>query len=97
MEDGGCLAECIAGARKKEDFPEVLKVFESVRKGRAEKMKLAALASGMFKGMKNGDKQRKRDKGFRERMDEKNEKYDFWRASGSLSWIYAYDVIQDVS
>ena len=90
IEDGGILSECLARASRADDIPRALKTYERVQKGRAEKVKKAAEVSGVFKTLTEGSEQRRRDDGLAKRL-EKGGKYEFWRASGHLEWIYGWD------
>jgi len=90
IEDGGVLSECLAHASSLDDIPRAAKVYEKVQKKRTEKVKKAADISGVWKTMAGGPKQRRRDEGFMKRM-ERGDKYEFWRASGHLAWIYGWD------
>jgi salicylate hydroxylase len=90
IEDGGVLSECLARASSLDDIPRAAKVYEKVQKERTEKVKKAAEISGVWKTMAEGPEQRRRDEGFMKRMERGN-KYEFWRASGHLAWIYGWD------
>ncbi|PVH74524.1 FAD/NAD(P)-binding domain-containing protein [Cadophora sp. DSE1049] len=90
IEDGGLLAECLGRAESVDDIPISLHAYEKIQKPRAEKIKLEAHKSGDFKTLTEGPEQRKRDEGFAKRL-ESGPNYEFWRASGHLKWIYAWN------
>jgi salicylate hydroxylase len=90
IEDGGVLSECLARASASSEIPEAVKVYERIQKGRTEKIKKSSEVSGVWKTLTEGPEQRKRDEGFQKRM-KMGEKYEFWRASGHLAWIYGWD------
>lgn len=96
IEDGGILAECIGRASSVADIPKAVQAYETIQKSRAEKIKKTALVSGVFKTLEDGPQRRKRDIGFEERL-QKGPKYEFWRASGHLEWIYGFDYKKVVS
>lgn len=87
---------CLNRATSLSDIPLALRAYESLQKPRAEKIKRAALQSGVFKTLSEGPEMKKRDEGFAKRM-EKGPMYEFWRASGHLEWIYAWDFRKEVS
>lgn len=96
IEDGGVLAECIARAESVGDIPSAVRAYEKIQKSRAEKIKRAAEVSGVFKTLTEGPEQRKRDERFAKRL-ESGLKYEFWRASGHLEWIYGRNYKEEVS
>jgi len=66
-------------------------------KPRAEQIQAAALAAGIYKALKDGTKQRERDRKMKERMDPSNPRHESWKAGSALDWLYAYDVVDSVS
>jgi salicylate hydroxylase len=56
-----------------------------------------AEVSGVFKTLEEGKEREKRDRGFEERLQGQGEggkegvRYEFFRASGHLAWIYGWD------
>ena len=97
VEDGACLAECISRARSVQDIPAVLRAYEKLRKPRTEKIKQSAEASGNYKILEEGPAQRRRDKGFAERLDKNSPKYEAYRGYAHVNWLYGYDVFESVS
>jgi salicylate hydroxylase len=90
------LAECIGRAKSTAEIPAALQAYERIQKPRAEKIKRLAEISGAFKTLGEGPEQKKRDSGFEERM-QRGPKFEFWRASGALGWIYEFDFKEIVS
>ncbi|KAE9373728.1 FAD/NAD(P)-binding domain-containing protein [Stipitochalara longipes BDJ] len=90
IEDGGVLSQCLARASSASDIPLALHCYERTQKGRAEKVKRTAEMSGVWKTLPEGEERERRDAGFAKRL-EQGEKYEFWRASGHLASIYAWD------
>jgi 2-polyprenyl-6-methoxyphenol hydroxylase-like FAD-dependent oxidoreductase len=96
IEDGGVLAECLARAGSVSDIGTAVRAYERVQKGRTEKVKKVAEVSGGWKTLVEGEERAKRDRGFEERL-RKGERYEFWRASGHLAWVYGRDFRLEVS
>lgn len=94
VEDGGVLVECLGRARSPDDIPLALSAYQKIRKPRAEQIQSAALATGIYKALKDGTEQRQRDRKMAERMDPGNPKHESWKAGGGLDWLYAYDVVE---
>jgi salicylate hydroxylase len=90
IEDGGVLSECLSRCSSISDIPMAVRVYERIQKPRAERVKKAAEISGVWKAMTEGKEREQRDKGFEERL-RKGEKYEFFRASGHLGWLYGWD------
>jgi salicylate hydroxylase len=95
IEDGGVLAECIGRAETVDDIPAAVRAYENIQKPRAEKVKREAEVSGDWKTLTEGPRQRRRDEGFEARLAG-GPKYEFWRASGHLAWIYGWNYKQEV-
>jgi salicylate hydroxylase len=89
--------ECLGHARSAEDIPLALSAYQRIRKPRAEQIQAAALAAGIYKALKDGTKQRERDRKMKERMDPSNPRHESWKAGSALDWLYAYDVVDSVS
>ena len=99
LEDGATLTECLSRAKTADEIPKAMRVYEAIRKPRAEKLKNASEASGVEKHLPDGEEQRKRDEEMRITMNTHLKKIP---AKGEenkhpSSWIMGYDVVGHVS
>jgi 2-polyprenyl-6-methoxyphenol hydroxylase-like FAD-dependent oxidoreductase len=99
VEDGATLAECLSRAQTAYQIPKAMKVYESIRKPRAEKLKNASEAGGIEKHLPDGEKQRQRDEQMRHTMNTHLVKIP---AKGEKNkhpsaWISGHDVVGYVS
>ena len=99
VEDGATLAECLSRAQTAEQIPKAMRVYESSRKPRAEKLKNASEESGVENHLQDGEEQRKRDENMKMIMKRhlakipgKGEKNEH-----PTAWIMGYDVVGHVS
>jgi salicylate hydroxylase len=99
VEDGATLAECLARADTAHEIPKAMRMYETIRKPRAEKLKNASEESGVEKHYPDGEKQRERDAQMRMVMEthlvkipKKGEKNHHPSA-----WIMEHDVLGYVS
>ncbi len=99
VEDGATLAECLSRAETADQIPKAMRVYEAIRKSRAEKLKNASEVSGVEKHLPDGEEQRKRDEQMRITMNTHLKKIP---AKGEKNnhpshWIMGYDVVGQVS
>lgn len=64
IEDGACLAECLARARTAADLPDLLRAYESIRKPRAERVQKGTRDSSHVWHLPDGPAQEERDRAF---------------------------------
>jgi salicylate hydroxylase len=98
VEDGATLAECLSRAETADQIPKAMRVYEAVRKPRAEKLKNISEASGIEKHYPDGENQRKRD----EQRITMNSHLKNIPTKGQLDkhpshWIMSYNVVGHVS
>ncbi|PMD41246.1 FAD/NAD(P)-binding domain-containing protein [Hyaloscypha variabilis F] len=91
IEDGGVLSLCLARTSSTLEIKKATKAYETVMKGRAERVKKAAEMSGRWKTLGEGKERERRDEGFRRRLEEEGEKGEWLRASGHLAWVYGWE------
>ncbi|KAE9366341.1 FAD/NAD(P)-binding domain-containing protein [Stipitochalara longipes BDJ] len=95
VEDGAVLAECLSWADTVDEISKAMKVYEAIRKPRAEKLKNASEENGVEKHLPDGEKQRQRDEHMKMVMNTLLKKVP---AKGEKNmhpshWIMGYDVV----
>ncbi|KAJ4183855.1 hypothetical protein NW755_009394 [Fusarium falciforme] len=103
IEDGACLAECLARAKDPSDIPALMRAYEAIRKPRAERVQQATRDSSRVWHLHDGPEQEARDLAFAsmaasardEKMDEALDKANPNSLSGRdfQPWLFGHDEI----
>ncbi|TVY53818.1 FAD-dependent monooxygenase OpS4 [Lachnellula cervina] len=96
MEDAAVLMTAFTCTA---DVPSALRIYEAVRKERAEKIAASAAATGQSLHLLNGPEQQKRDEAIRNAGKEKQEKNtdhdDKWRDASWQDYMWRVDVMRE--
>ncbi|KAI5784768.1 hypothetical protein EDC01DRAFT_663363 [Geopyxis carbonaria] len=98
IEDGAVLGELLARVKSAEELPEVLRVYEDMRKPRTERVVTGSTAQREVFHMHDGAEQTERDRVLREDAQEKVKGVfpNRWRDAEFQSWLWGYDVEVEV-
>ena len=92
IEDAGALAACLSGDL---DIPVALKVYESVRKSRAERIQSSAAQMRQVLHHRDGPEQVERDRLINTAHVEGSKHPDLWADPTFQDWVWGYDVVAD--
>ncbi|KIW16953.1 hypothetical protein PV08_04144 [Exophiala spinifera] len=93
VEDGAALAEALHHVESIDDLPRGLRVWEAVRKDRADKMQEASLINGKLWHFPDGPLQQARDEGMRPEVEGREyvTSPNQWSDPTTQRWTYGYD------
>ncbi|PWY91381.1 FAD binding domain protein [Aspergillus sclerotioniger CBS 115572] len=98
LEDGAVLGSLLGHMKKKSDLPDILRLYEKLRKSRGEAIVRETFKQRNDFHMPNGPEQEKRDQIFLSQLG-KELKGAFpsrWTCPEVQPWLYGYDAIKEV-
>ncbi|KAK5271662.1 hypothetical protein LTR96_003488 [Exophiala xenobiotica] len=98
VEDGAALAEALHQVGDRSDLPRALRVWEAVRKDRADKMQEASLINGKLWHFADGPLQQARDEAMRPEVEGREfvTSPNQWSDPTTQRWTYGYDAEWEV-
>lgn len=96
IEDGAVIGECFKKAKSKDDLPTVLKVYESCRKLRTERIVARGNKQQHLYHLYDGEEQRERDRILSMPNPPAGETF-VWRDREMAPWLLGYNVEKDVA
>ncbi|OAL54678.1 FAD/NAD(P)-binding domain-containing protein [Pyrenochaeta sp. DS3sAY3a] len=98
LEDGAALGVLLSTANRRQDLPEILKLYEQLRKPRSSALQERSKVQRHINHLPNGPEQRARDTLLKQQFDEPLPGYPFyWLDPTQQSFVYSYDVYEEVS
>ncbi|KAK2626931.1 hypothetical protein QTJ16_004106 [Diplocarpon rosae] len=96
IEDAGVLTVALSLISSPSEIPTALKVYELVRKDRAEKIQNSAASTGRALHLPDGEEQRKRDDAIRASMNDINQRDpDMWADRQWQDFMWGVDVMRE--
>jgi salicylate hydroxylase len=95
MEDAASLATALSLISSKEQIPEALKLYEKVRKTRAEEIQQSADQTRTALHLPDGEEQRKRDVQMKCAEEAKGKSPDLWSDDAWQRFMWGTDVVRD--
>ena len=104
IEDGACLAESLAEAKTADEVPELLRLFEHLRKPRCETIQLGSRSNGDMWHLHDGPEQELRDRALSKDDFVEDRNLDLvegsrnpnpWSNKDFQPWLFGYDAFKN--
>ncbi|KAH7089413.1 hypothetical protein FB567DRAFT_590232 [Paraphoma chrysanthemicola] len=97
LEDGAALGVLLSTAKGRQDLPEILKLYEQLRKPRSSALQQRSMIQRDINHLPNGFEQQIRDDLLKRQLDEPLPGYPFyWLDPTQQSIVYGYDVYEEL-
>ena len=97
MEDAAVLAECLDRAGHTDDLGRLTEAYETIRKGRAEKIQKGARVNGVVWHFADGEEQERRDRAMQGKLKAGEVNPNLWADKNFQPWLFNHDAIHEAN